>query len=289
MAWNAAGHRLIACIAWEHMTVKARAAASELLQAHPEYERWRKRAGRGGDSPERAVFAEASSWADDIRQDKRFYTASREEPTPTLPGFPDMERRLHWHYINRPFDGGPRQAPLSGELDRQLVELSKTLGNPESSDDTRRYALPWLLHLVGDAHQPLHVLTRKGDDGHWDAGGNRLRIINPFNPRHPEMTLHSFWDDLPGVPWLRGEALERDCQALMAAYPRPRRQPSSQKWLDESWQIAHDSAYPPELDDITVIGEDFYERSREIANRRLAEAGYRLADLLNRALNSKER
>lgn len=271
------------------MTVTARAEASELLQAHPEYERWRKRAGTRDDSPERAVFAEASSWPDDIRQDKRFYTASREEPTPTLPGFADMERRLHWHYINRPFDGDSRQAPLSGELDRQLVELAKTLGNPESSGEARRYALPWLLHLVGDAHQPLHVLTRKDSDGRWDAGGNRLRIINPLNTRHPETTLHSFWDDLPGVPWLRGEALERDCQALIAAYPRPRRQQSSQKWLDESWLIAHDSAYPPEPDEITVIGEEFYERSREIANRRLAEAGYRLADLLNRVLDTKKR
>lgn len=271
------------------MTAKARAEASDLLQAHPEYERWRKRAGVRDDSPERAVFAEASSWPDDIRQDKRFYTANREAPTPTLPGFPDMERRLNWHFVNRPYDGNPRQAPLSGELDRQLVALTKMLGNPEAGDDERRYALPWLLHLVGDAHQPLHVLSRKGSDGHWDAGGNGLHIINPANSRYPETTLHSFWDDLPGVPWLRGEALERGCQSLIAAYPRPRRQKLSQKWLDESWQIAHDSAYPPEPDEITVIGEDFYERSREIAKQRLVAAGYRLADALNRALNSKKR
>ena len=62
-------------------------------------------------------------------------------------------------------------------------------------------ALPWLLHLVADIHQPLHV----GLDG--DEGGNKVEIENPFNKRLPFTNVHTYWDDLPGPPWLRGKRL----------------------------------------------------------------------------------
>ncbi|WP_153111173.1 S1/P1 nuclease [Propionivibrio limicola] len=298
LAWNAAGHRLIGSIAWEHMSNAARTESSQLLQAHPEFERWRKRAKVSGvDDPDadRAVFIEASTWADDIRNDKRFYDADRETPTTTLPGFPDMERRRHWHYVNRPFDGSSRQKPMSGQLETQLPVLIDLLEEEKSTRASRIYALPWLLHLVGDAHQPLHTLTRRMEKGIWDAGGNRVRIVNPFNSRYPETTLHTFWDDLPGPPWLRGEQLDKASRAMMVIYPRPPRSVSARGWIEESWQMARQHAYPKELDEhlpeeaaAIVIDAAFFENSREVANRRIAEAGYRLADVLNRVFRSSK-
>jgi S1/P1 Nuclease len=96
--------------------------------------------------------------------------------------------------------------------------------------------------------------------------------------------LHAFWDDLPGPPWLRGERLDAACSALTTRYAPP--VPSSpEQWIEESGQIAKTSAYPPGMDEVPTISAEFMEQSREIAARRVAEAGYRLADLLRERLH----
>ena len=278
VAWNAAGHRLVASIAWDFLAPEARAKATGLLRAHPDYERWLKRAG--DDNPDRLVFIESSTWPDEIRKDPRFYNEGLDDPTPALPGFPDMERHRNWHYVNRPLDGALRQALLSGLLEKQLVVLTETLGSSGASASERGYALPWLIHLTGDAHQPLHASVRLDAEGRSDKSSNE--VINPFNPRKRVSTLHAFWDDLPGPPWLRGERLDASRRALIAIHPRPEPSASSGQWIDESWQIARTSAYPPSKESTLTISEDFYESRRETAERRITEAGYRLAELLNR-------
>lgn len=292
LAWNAAGHRLVASIAWEQLDRQTRIEVANLLRDHPDYPRWLKRAGDG--DTDRAAFIEASTWPDDIRQDKRFYSAGIDEPTPTLPGFPDMERRRDWHYVNRPLNDtrqnhAPRQIrndPFYGQLEQQLVELAKILGKPGTPASERSYALPWLIHLSADAHQPLHTSIRLDADGQWDRLGNGVTVINPFNPRRNSTSLHAFWDDLPGPPWLGGERLETVSRSLSTRYSRPAPSPSAQ-WIDESWRLARDSAYPPGEDKVPTISAEFYENAMEIATRRIAQAGYRLADLL-RELFSKD-
>jgi len=284
LAWNAAGHRLVAAIAWEQLLPEARSEATLLLQRHPDHARWLKKAGE--EHSGRRAFIEASTWPDDIRRDRRFYSAGSDEPTATLPGFPDMERRLRWHYVNIPLNATPDAPPLSGQIDRQLVALAKTLATPVV-DQERAYALPWLIHLVGDAHQPLHTSVRLDAEGKWDKLGNRLEVRNPFNPRKPVSTLHAFWDDLPGPPWLRGDRLDEASRALMEVHPRPARSTASQRWIEESWQIARDNAYPREGEKTPTITEAFFENSRLIADRRIAQAGYRLADLLNQCFKPK--
>lgn len=287
LAWNAAGHRLVAAIAWEHLRPDVRDEVTLLLHQHPDHGRWLNRAGE--EDRERRAFIEASTWPDDIRKDKRFYSAGSDDPTPTLPGFPDMERRRSWHYVNIPLNATPDATPLSGQIDRQLVALVKTLG---TSDAERTYALPWIIHLVGDAHQPLHTSVRLDASGKWDKLGNGLEVQNPFNSRKPVSTLHAFWDDLPGPPWLRGDKLDHASRALMSAHPRPThstRSTSSQRWIEESWLIARDSGYPPGNETIPTITETFFENSRAIANQRVAQAGYRLADMLNQSFKAAQR
>ena len=180
-AWNAAGHRISAMIAWENLDGGCQAAVTTVLRGHPEFDRWLARSKRG--DPGQSAFVEASTWPDDIRRDRRFYTAGDEEPTPTLPGFPDMERRLDWHYVDRPLNGvAIRKAP-AGDIERQIERLARVVGNPRASAAERAYALPWLIHLVGDAHQPLHAASRYSPDGTSDQGGNAVSIVNPFNTR----------------------------------------------------------------------------------------------------------
>jgi len=123
-----------------------------------------------------------------------------------------MERHGDWHYVNRPigeFAGAPGEgAADSGPLDKQLAALSKSVAAPGTPPPERAYALPWLIHLVGDAHQPLHTTSRFDTQSRPDRPGDRLNVRNPFNPGKPNSTLHAFWDDLPGPAWLRGAGLE---------------------------------------------------------------------------------
>lgn len=288
LAWNAAGHRLSAEIAWQQLDAATHAKLARLLRAHPDYERWLAR-GKG-DSPEHSAFVEASTWADEIRRDRRFYHAENEAPTALLAGFPDMARHRRWHFANRPLAHAAHDRPEEsqqkdkGELEARLTSLHKTVSHPRGDLGARAYALPWLIHLVGDAHQPLHVVSRYDAAGRGDAGGNMLSVITPFHPHLSPMNLHAYWDDLPGAPWLRGTRLEAAARALRELYPAPDETGTPQQWLQESWQIARDSAYPPGDEAVPTISPAFHENAQEIARRRIAEAGYRLADLLRKAL-----
>jgi hypothetical protein len=142
----------------------------------------------------------------------------------------------------------------------------------------RSYALPWLIHLVADAHQPFHVIDA---DAAWEAPQGDLKRLNPSAPRKRTTSLHAFWDDLPGPSGLSGKKLDSTCRALAAMYPPPK--PSSPaQWIDESWRIAQTDGFPADYSRQRKIGKVFFDNAREITNQRIVAAGYRLADLLRR-------
>lgn len=285
VAWNAAGHRLSALIAWQQLDGPTREKVSGLLARHPDYTLWEDRTV--SDSHQMTIFVEASTWADEIRYDSRFHDADG-ETTRLLPGFPDMQRHRDWHYVNRPLTGSPATSAIPGQLAQRLEVLASELGNPRIRVQQRAYALVWLIHLVGDVHQPLHVVSRYDASGQGDQGGNRLLINNPQNPRSPLTNLHAYWDELPAPPSLRGERLEALAATISAMHPPTPPAGGFQRWLQESWQIARESAYPaPDGFDPPTITAEFHARASAVAKRRIAEAGYRLADLL-RKLVGKE-
>lgn len=269
LAWNGAGHRLVAIIAWQQMAPATQLRVSTLLAAHLDYDRWREKAGNNGPA---AVFAEASTWADGIRNDDRYHDAGRGETTPPLAGRFDSRRQRHWHYVDRAANG----RLTKGELDYQIVRLSRLLGSSATADE-QTYALPWLIHLVADLHQPLHV--GRSDD----EGGTRVTIENPFNRRQPFITLHAYWDDLPGPSSLRGRRLQREAGRLLAVY-HPPAQGDVDLWREESWQL-HATAYPQQAGSLLpIVDETFHRLAKATAERRLAEAGYRLGRLLEQRL-----
>lgn len=289
-AWNFAGHRLISQLAWTELHPGTRSEVKRLLRAHPDYERWVVNAGPG--DRDRIAFIEASTWADLIRKDKRFYSHGREEPTPTLSGFPDMKRHADWHYVNFRLDGRPGDPPLSGQLDKQLEVQLATLASPQSSTTALSYALVWFIHLLGDAHQPLHTSIRPDANGQVDPHRQDLMVSNPFNPRKTLSTLHAFWDDLPGPPWLSGSFLESKARTLRAAYPPGTPSATfspSRIWIEESWRLARDYGYPANAEDRPTLTEAFYETAQEITHRRLTTAAYRLAAVLNSVFSREKR
>lgn len=283
-AWNAAGHRLTAAIAWMEMDDATRTAAARLLAAHPDHATWLARA-RTADAAYGA-FLEASTWPDDIRRDPRFHDDG-DPATPAVPGFPDMARHGRWHYVDQPLSAAHATHAGNGELPQRLTRLSTTLADGESSLAARAYALPWLIHLVGDAHQPLHTVSRYDEEGQGDEGGNRVWIDNPQSPRRRDTTLHAYWDDLPGPSWLRGDRLESAAARLNASTGSVQSPGTVGEWLAEGRLLAQTAVYEGLAGDVPTISPAYHERAQRIANERIILAGRRLARILESLLQKQ--
>ncbi len=265
-AWNASGHRLSALVAWQEMRPATRAFVTRHLADHPDHARWLEKSRH---SPAQDSFAEAATWADHIRNDPRFHDETKEPPGPPIPGLPDQARHKRWHYVDLDAQGKVR----NGELDRQIGNLSTLLRSTAEPAEIA-WALPWLIHLVGDIHQPLHV-GRQGDQG-----GNGVEIEKSYDKRQPFGNLHEYWDKLPGPASLRGKRLEQAARQLRSQYPPPR-QGTVRDWRDESHALL-DRAYPTTRGSLLpLIDEAFHRQAHALAEQRLADVGRRLAKLLD--------
>jgi hypothetical protein len=271
-AWNAAGHRLVALIAWEQLSPATQAQISQSLAIHPDYPRWQEKAKS---TLPQAILAEAATWPDSIRNDPRFYDETRETPRPPIPGWPDNARHKQWHYVD--FDAQGKV--IGGEIDRQIERISHLLRSTRQNEEITYY-LPWLLHLVADIHQPLHVGNGQ------DEGGNLFEIENPLTPHRPFSNLHSYWDDLPGPSSLRGQRLENQAKELVDRNTPPN-QGTVNDWRRESREL-HRNAYPEKQGSLLpTITEDFQIQVRRIAEQRLVDAGFRLGRLLEQIFSAR--
>ena len=146
---------------------------------------------------------------------------------------PDLMSSANWHYIDVPFspDGTPLKPPQSPNALEQLQRILKNLGPAD---------LPWLIHLTGDVHQPLHCTSRflrAQPDG--DEGGNLDFVKLDGNQGR---NLHALWDDILGTD--TSDAFVNAMAAGIAAeyieqhgaHPRLTRDPK--KWIDEGFQLA---------------------------------------------------
>lgn len=285
-AWDELGHRVVARIAWDRMTPQARAGAVRLLMAAPANTGLRELvpAGLGADERGRELFVLASVWPDVIRS--RSHVGNR-------------YAHSDWHYVNFFWEqrtpGGPiidRPDRTDGQLLNQLPGLARTVGDAQASDSARAVALAWVLHLVGDAHQPLHNSARiTPQDTAGDRGGN-LFLLGGLYPRN---NLHAFWDAIVGfnAPWTGsgdeatyvGGIAGRLETRYGSSWARTRLLPGEfQAWSKEGVRVAQQSAYPAWLVRGQVAPPRYNDVVWSAAQPRLALAGYRLADVLNRAL-----
>jgi hypothetical protein len=175
-----------------------------------------------------------------------------------------------------------------------MERIGQTLGSASLPDSARTIDLMWALHLAGDAHQPLHNNARiTAEDPEGDRGGNSFRLagLYPFN------NLHGYWDSLIGysVPWAAEDRSEADyvgsiARRIAAENPQSRMRgqidPGEyEEWSREGFRIAQRVAYTGVTRN--QAAPPSYRRSAwNAAESRVALAGYRLADLLNRTLGS---
>jgi hypothetical protein len=283
-AWNYSGHQIIAEIAYERLTPQVRARVDQMIRDHPDYKDiFTKDAPPAIKSDAAALaryaFVRAAPWPDLIRGDTRFYDEGRPDaqPTPLLPGFPDMMRHGPWHYFDMPFsgDGTPvieQQPPhLMTELPRLLAEIA-TVNSQQAA-----YDLPWIEHLVGDSHQPLHLTGRfLKSQPKGDAGGNFVFV-------EPGRTLHSLWDDAAAPRDLSDEDVIRYAREITAEYPAgPPLSLDPTHWAAESFELDKTAVYtfglgPGTKEQPLILPPGYEERAKRIARERVAVAGYRLA------------
>lgn len=275
-AWNATGHRVVAAIAYDRLTPAARAQVDALLHKHPDLK----------NLAPRDAFLAAAVWPDVIKGDTRFYddTRANAQPTPLLPGFPSMARHTNWHYIDIPFspDGTPLEQPKSPNALEQLERLLKALG-PKDAEAT--YDIPWLIHIEGDVHQPLHCSSRfVKSEPHGDQGGNLVYVT-------PGRNLHALWDDIAGSDTSPAyvnnlaEGIAAEFVQHNGAHPRLSKNPK--KWIEEGFELAKSEVYTfgPETgsrEHPIALPSTYESNARNVARVRLAVAGFRLAAALNR-------
>jgi len=246
-AWGRDGHQIVATIAQSLLTSRARAQADALL------------AVAGGES-----FVAVSDWPDRVR---------RERPE-TAP----------WHFVDievgaGPYDEArdcPRRACVVAKIEDFRVELADTRLDPES----RGEALKWLIHLLGDIHQPLHAADRH------DHGGNGQRV---FLDGH-EHKLHGIWDtDL--VKRARGRRGDAEFVDTLLAIITPAERSrwstgNAASWAHEAHALAEKVAYGELPAGVAPIIDARYERDAEqVIGLQLERAGVRLAAVLNAALD----
>ncbi len=243
LAWSQTGHRVTGEIADTHLGPKARAALKEVL-------------GTEG-------LAEASTWPDFMRSSPDPFWQKESSP---------------WHYVTIPPGKSYAEvgAPPQGDAITALKRFSAVLKDPKAPREERQKALRFIVHIIGDLSQPLHV-GRGGDLA--DRGGNDIKVTWFGRPTN----LHSVWDgelvdneDLAYTEWTRW--------LLAAATPQQMRDwssPDPLQWLDDSSAL-REKIYPASPD----LGYAYVFENRERVRQQLTKGGLRLAAYLNRLFDT---
>lgn len=246
-AWGAEGHKVVALIAMTELTPSAKRQIQQIL---------------GGDLTD--SMEDASVWADQIRRYRR-------ETAP-------------WHYVDIEITSqgynAQRDCHEGNCVVAQIGKDIRVLGDRNSPAALRVEALKFLIHFVGDVHQPLHCA-----DNH-DRGGNEIHVV--AGRRHAN--LHEIWDaDVVRALGRQPEAVSSHLAANITESEKRRwARGSAIDWANESFGIAKSEIYGRNRISGTMTEVSLpqgYARSEDqIAAVQLQKAGVRLAILLNRIL-----
>jgi hypothetical protein len=269
--WGRDGHSIVGRIAELRLSEKAQQALADLTDRS-------------------LADVQVSSWADTITHQTVY----------PLNAF--------WHYVDIPFDANEfdpqREAEaVAKRVDKtvaqigtknnvidQIASWKDVLANTKGTRYKRYTALRFVVHFLGDIHQPLHCITRN------DAGGNDVPVtfLGQFDPH---VKLHQVWDTSL-VALARGKTpldtyaaklnkrITDKNQAEWEADMAPR------AWAKESHELAKQYAYPPVLEqkfdqhkEVPVrLDEGYAQKAVPVVETQLMKAGVRLAKVLNEAL-----
>jgi hypothetical protein len=241
-AWGPAGHRMVAALAEAQLHASARREVLHLLAVSADIS-----------------LADVANWADDIRDDPLGSALARQT--------------TRMHFINFPDSGCHYDAAricAGGQCVVAAIDAyAAALGDRTRPDQERAQALRFLVHFVGDVHQPLHAGYRP------DRGGNNYQVRIDGKGSN----LHSIWDSrILGSRRLGWKDYAR----------RLERQPIADDdenpidWAEQSCRVVRDDGVYPGS---RTIDKAYLARMRPLAELQIRRAGARLATLLNRELD----
>ncbi len=307
LAWDATSHRLTAYVAWEALTPTQRNKLSSIVEKHPRYQSDFLDAMPANimlaseQEQARWMFGQAAIWPDMTRSFEGDDLIRYNRPT--------------WHYIDGAWIRGEAQqgnvyvgadplpsihgestGPIEHEADvSNVVEGIEfnlaVLENPLSTGRERAIALSWVLHLIGDIHQPLHsgALVSSELFATGDRGGNGI-VTQSGN-------LHARWDGA-----LRNQPFE-DTLRRMNSFVRQSNiadiDMHVDTWLQESRQIMYEFVYPDEIKAAVLrserlgtrlsefaLDDDYASEMQAISEDRVTLAGIRLSIALRQVLGN---
>jgi nuclease S1 len=236
--WGREGHQIIAAVAEDRLDETTKVMIQSLIGNNHLYS--------------------VATWADDVRKERH----------DTAP----------WHYVDIPL-GSAYDPARDCELPRSCVvvkiaDFVQVLKDKSKSREERAEALRFVVHFVGDIHQPLHAVKEA-------AGGNGVHVTFLGSSRCGtyECNLHGVWDsDLIEHNGLNREAYARREEELIATNKLDGQADGTpEEWANESARQAQ-TAWMPDGSD---LDEHYYEQQIKVVNRQMALAGLRLAKLLN--------
>ncbi|PTQ92698.1 S1/P1 nuclease [Mucilaginibacter yixingensis] len=240
ISWGPTGHRTVAAIAEKHLTPNARQHIQELI---------------GENS-----LADISNYADEVRDTLHFKHTAK------------------WHYLD--LQGGLtfEQFAAAVKADRQpnvygaVLKCCNDLKSDTASKLTRILALKFLVHLVGDMHQPMHVSHAE------DHGGNLIKVV--YNDPRKPTNLHAVWDS----KLIDQQPLTLDMRVADYDNASPEQIARWQSddilmWAYESYAIS-EQIYA-DLAKRHGLNSMYYSTAIPIVRKRILQGGIRLAGLLN--------
>jgi hypothetical protein len=259
-AWGQEGHSIVAEIAQRRLLPAALQKVNELLVDELP----------GLPASSRIGLASIASWADD-------YRASHDESR-------------NWHFVNMAYDRDRYNPFLDCNSDatygdciiNAVERFAAVLRNCAQPAGERRTALKFVVHFIGDLHQPLHAATRVNPDTATDdQGGNDIKVTFlgvPTNLHHlwdTDLIMHKVYDwgeyvRLLETQWLPG----KDMEALQRG--------NTTQWAEEAHRAAQIVVYNFRPDH--MLDEEYYADAMATVDRQLALAGLRLARVLNEVL-----
>ena len=301
-AWNDTGHMIAALIAYDQLPSTAREEASRLLRLHPRFREDfvaslpQNLVKATAAEQDRWYFAYAATWPDVAR---RFENAPVEARQALIAKY----HRGSWHYINLPtyLRTSDRQqihqdAPSmtwSADLDDAHLNVVQVLqmltgGWCSMRDADRALALSWILHLIGDLHQPLHTTALFAVPAftHGDRGGNDILVVGGSN-------LHALWDGALGderrLPQVDAQArdLGRATATESAKALQGDLQLNFRSWAKHGRYLASKIVYSPDVRAMlaaaspsqpprVVVDDRYRDAMSAAAERQIGLAGHRI-------------
>jgi len=238
ISWGVTGHRTIGEIAERHLTPQAKAAVKGLL---------------GHQS-----LADVSTWADEIRSDHPETAPLHFINVPSGLSFADFKTQV--------------ETAAGGNVYKGILSAEHTLKDNEASHMQKVEALKFLVHFVGDMHQPMHVSHAE------DKGGNSIQVTFEGN----DTNLHSLWDSgLLEKQGLSYDKLADEFDHATSAQITKWQSDPVIIWAWESYQVSSILYTEVEASETKSFDKDYYDAHIPVVQSRIEKAGIRLAGLLN--------